>query len=190
MTRSGFGGNSAEASFRPDVATVGEARRFVSDILSAWDADALSWTAMLLVTELATNAVLHASTPYDVTLERRGDGTLRLGVTDGSVRKPRARDYAVDATTGRGLGLVESLALAWGTSSLDNGKTVWCDIAPDPTDELSAEPDLDAFLLDDDLDTATPSAPQSGRNADARMSWARVSWALVSWPRVTWTWAA
>jgi anti-sigma regulatory factor (Ser/Thr protein kinase) len=180
MTMSGFGGSSAEASFQPDVSTVGEARRFVSDTLSAWDADDLSWTAMLLVTELATNAVLHASTPYDVSLERRGDGTLRLGVTDGSVRKPRARDYAVDATTGRGLGLVGSLAIAWGTSALANGKTVWCDIAPDPSDEMSAEPDLDAFLLDDDLDMATPSAREPGRSPDARMSWARMSWARAA----------
>ena len=176
MTMSGFGGSSAEASFSPDVATVGEARRFVSDTLSAWDADGMSWTAMLLVTELATNAVLHASTPYDVSLERRGDGTLRLGVTDGSVRKPRARDYAVDATTGRGLGLVGSLAIAWGTSALPSGKTVWCDIAPEAPDGMSAEPDLDAFLLDDDLDMVTPASESSARGADAQMSWARVTW--------------
>ena len=167
--------SGAEASFSADVATIGEARRFVADTLSAWDADDLSWTAMLLVTELATNAVLHAATPYDVSLEQRGDGTLRLGVTDGSVRKPRARDYAVDATTGRGLGLVGSLAIAWGTSARDDGKTVWCDIAPDSPDSLSEEPDLDAFLLDDDLDIAAPAASESGSGADAQMSWARAA---------------
>jgi anti-sigma regulatory factor (Ser/Thr protein kinase) len=167
----GSGRSGAEASFAPDVATVGEARRFVSDTLAAWDADDLSWTAMLLVTELATNAVLHAMTSYDVTLEQRADGTLRIGVSDGSPRKPRARDYAVDATTGRGLGLVGSLAIAWGTSARDNGKTVWCDVAPEPSEELSIEPDLDAFLLDDDLDMVTP-APDNGNGVHARMSWA------------------
>lgn len=175
MTVSGFGGYRAEASFAPDVATVGDARRFVSDTLSGWDADGLSWTAMLLVTELATNAVLHASTTYDVSLEQRGDGSLRLGVTDGSVRKPRARDYGADATTGRGLGLVGSLAMAWGTSALTNGKTVWCEIAAD-SDETSAEPDLDAFLLDDDLDLAAPVAESSG-GIEAQMSWALAGWA-------------
>lgn len=170
----GSRGSGAEASFAPDVASVGDARRFVSDTLSAWNADDLSWTAMLLVTELATNAVLHASTPYDVTLEHRTDGTLRIGVSDGSVRKPRARDYAVDATTGRGLGLVGSLALAWGTSTRADGKTVWCDVAPDPSEGMSVEPDLDAFLLDDDLDMATPSDPSVG-GIDARMTWARAA---------------
>lgn len=174
MTKLGSGRSGAEASFTPDVASVGDARRFVSDTLSAWDADDLSWTAMLLVTELATNAVLHASTPYDVTLEHRTDGTLRIGVSDGSVRKPRARDYAVDATTGRGLGLVGSLAIAWGTSTRPDGKTVWCDVAPDPPEGMSAEPDLDAFLLDDDLDLAAPVA-DNGNGVDARMTWARAA---------------
>jgi hypothetical protein len=133
--------------------------------------------------------VLHAATSYDVTLEQRTDGTLRIGVSDGSVRKPRARDYAVDATTGRGLGLVGSLAIAWGTSALPSGKTVWCDIAPDPSDELSSEPDLDAFLLDDDLDLTTPSAREPGRSPDARMSWARAARAQMSWAawaRMSW----
>lgn len=170
MSTTGSGRSTAEASFAPDVSTVGDARRFVSDTLSAWDADDLSWTAMLLVTELATNAVLHAMTSYAVTLERRGDGTLRIGVSDGSARKPRAREYAVDATTGRGLGLVGSLATAWGTSVLSEGKTVWCDIAPESPDALSIEPDLDAFLLDDDLDIASPAA-DGGNGAEARVSW-------------------
>jgi len=127
---------------------------------------------MLLVTELTTNAVLHAATAYDVDIEQRTDGTVRIGVTDGSPRKPRPRDYATDATTGRGLGLVESLAMAWGTSTRAAGKTVWCDVAPDPSEGLSVEPDLDAFLLDDDLDLAGEPAGEGGNGADARMSWA------------------
>ena len=173
MSTFGSGRTGAEASFAPDVSSVGDARRFVADTLAAWDADDLSWTAMLLVTELATNAVLHAMTSYDVTLEHRHDGTLRLGVTDGSPRKPRPRDYALDATTGRGLGLVGSLAMAWGTSARPDGKTVWCDVAPDPSEGMSAEPDLDAFLLDDDLDIATPA--ERGNGVDALMSWARAA---------------
>ena len=175
MSALGSGRTSAEASFAADVASVGEARRFVGDTLSSWDADDLSWTAMLLVTELATNAVLHASTPYAVTLERRTDGTVRIGVADGSVRKPRPRDYAVDATTGRGLGLVGSLAAAWGTSARQDGKTVWCDLAPEPSKDVSPEPDLDAFLLDDDLDMLGAPAVDHSGGADARMSWARAA---------------
>jgi len=172
MTDMNHGGFGAEASFTPDVSSVGDARRFVSDTLSSWDAEELCWTAMLLVTELATNAVLHAMTSYNVLLERRDDGTLRIGVADGSVRKPRARDCAIDATTGRGLGLVGSLSLAWGTSTRPGGKTVWCDIAPDPAEGMVPEPDLDAFLLDDDLDLSGADAAAPSDGIDARMSWA------------------
>jgi len=150
----------AEQSFAPDVATVATARRWVEDTLTAWGADDLSWTAVLLVTELSTNAVLHAATPYRVSLNRRTDGTMRIGVSDSSPRKPRTRDYGVDATTGRGLGLVGSLAAAWGTSSRPDGKTVWCDVRPDPPEGVSVEPDLDAFLGADDFDIG-PSAPAS-----------------------------
>jgi len=161
---------AAEQSFAPDVATIAVARRWVEDTLTAWGADDLSWTAMLLVTELSTNAVLHAATAYRVTLDRRSDGTLRIGVSDSSPRKPRARDYGVDATTGRGLGLVGSLAAAWGTSNLPGGKTVWCDVRPDPPEGASVEPDLDAFLGADDFDIR-PSTPTPTGEGSPQVMW-------------------
>ena len=64
MSQMGSSRGTAEQSFPSDVSTVATARRFVGDTLEAWGADDLSWTAMLLVTELTTNAVLHAGTPY------------------------------------------------------------------------------------------------------------------------------
>lgn len=169
----GSGETVAEQAFAPDVATIAVARRWVEDTLTVWGCDDLSWTAMLLVTELSTNAVLHAATAYRVTLDRRRDGSVRIGVSDGSPRKPRAREYGVDATTGRGLGLVGSLASAWGTSSLPDGKTVWADIHPESPAGLDVEPDLDAFLLDDDLDIGTPSpATSPARNEGPQVRWA------------------
>jgi anti-sigma regulatory factor (Ser/Thr protein kinase) len=168
----GATGQAAEQNFAPDVATIATARRWVDETLAVWGAEELSWTAMLLVTELSTNAVLHAGTAYRVTLDRRADGTVRIGVSDGSPRKPRARDYGVDATTGRGLGLVGSLAAAWGTSSLADGKTVWCDVRPGPAEGMSVEPDLDAFLSADDLDMEPPM-PTGGGSPQAM--WAKAA---------------
>jgi anti-sigma regulatory factor (Ser/Thr protein kinase) len=156
---------AAEQSFAPDVGTISVARRWVEDTLIAWGADDLSWTAMLLVTELSTNAVLHAATAYRVSLDQRKDGTVRIGVSDGSPRKPRARDYGVDATTGRGLGLVGSLAAAWGTSSRPDGKTVWCDLRAEAPSGMAAEPDLDAFLGADDFDIQAPGPSSPGGGA-------------------------
>jgi anti-sigma regulatory factor (Ser/Thr protein kinase) len=172
---SDVGANGAEPaavqSFAPDVATIATARRWVEDTLAAWGADDLSWTAMLLVTELSTNAVLHAATAYRVSLNQRDDGTIRIGVSDGSPRKPRARDYGVDATTGRGLGLVGSLAAAWGTSSLPDGKTVWCDLRPEVPEGAAVEPDLDAFLSAADFDLGA-AGPTPAGDGSPQVMWA------------------
>jgi len=169
----GTGEAVAEQAFPPELATIAVARRWVESTLDAWGCDDLSWTAMLVVTELSTNAVLHAATSYRVTLGRRNDGSVRIGVTDGSTRKPREREYGVDATTGRGLGLVGSISSAWGTSSLPDGKTVWADVHPESPSSMSIEPDLDAFLLDDDLDIGTPSPlPSPVRDEGPQAKWA------------------
>jgi len=162
------GDAAVQRSFAADVSSVGAARRFVEEALTSWRADELSWAATLLVTELATNAVLHAATTYLVGLDLRGDGTLRIGVSDGSVRKPRPREYGVDATTGRGLALVDALSAAWGTSAREGGKTVWCDVKPDPA-EVEGEPDLDAFLSDEDIDLASP--PSSSSSGSVQVRW-------------------
>lgn len=89
--------------------------------------DALSDFAELLVSELVTNAVLHART--SITLQvRRTESGVRIEVIDASPRSPQPRDYSDQATTGRGLTLVESLAAAWGMEPHDRGKTVWFEL--------------------------------------------------------------
>ena len=69
--------------------------------------------AALLVTELVTNAVLHARTAI-VLIVDVGPGRVFLRVRDGSDAIPAPRRYGVEAATGRGLALVEQLATAWG----------------------------------------------------------------------------
>jgi anti-sigma regulatory factor (Ser/Thr protein kinase) len=82
------------------------------------------------VSELATNAVLHARTPFTVTIERAP--VLRVEVHDGDPRPPHTRDYGPEAASGRGLHLVEALALSSGTVTVDGGKAVWFELAWDP----------------------------------------------------------
>jgi anti-sigma regulatory factor (Ser/Thr protein kinase) len=84
-------------------------------------------TVALLVTELVTNAVLHACTPLQLQIETRSDH-VRLCVEDTSERQPELRNYATDAVTGRGLALVEALSSSWGVETTPTGKTVWCEI--------------------------------------------------------------
>jgi hypothetical protein len=77
-----------------------------------------------LVSELATNAVIHARTPYRIAVSHEGD-TVRVGVPDLSAVIPRRRAYGLDATTGRGLRLVATLASGRGVDPETEGKAVW-----------------------------------------------------------------
>jgi len=163
---------TAEQAFAPAASSVSAARRFVTDCLERWDQEPAVWTVQLLLTELATNAVLHAGgTGFTVGLEVLPEGAVRLTVADESPRPPRLRDYGTGATTGRGVALVHELARGWGveprTDGATDGKVVWCEVVPEPRrlrlveddDEDDdapddAGPDLDAFLGPDDAPTA------------------------------------
>ena len=84
-------------------------------------------TIALLVTELVTNAILHARTTLQLTLDTR-PGLVRISVEDSSNELPTLQHYASDAVTGRGLALVEQLASSWGVESTATGKLVWCHV--------------------------------------------------------------
>jgi anti-sigma regulatory factor (Ser/Thr protein kinase) len=111
----------------PDPTSAGAARRFVTTALHQLGQDRLSELAELLVSELVTNAVLHARTTITLQVQEAGGG-VRVRVADASHRGPRQRDYSDEATTGRGLTLVEALASAWGTEPTERGKTVWFEL--------------------------------------------------------------
>lgn len=115
----------ASAGFGADLGSVGEARRFVRRALADMGAEDLEFEACQVVSELATNAVIHAATPFQVDLEHDG-ATLQIRVSDSSPKSPITKAHSDQATTGRGLRLVAKLADAWGTEVRPNGKTVWC----------------------------------------------------------------
>jgi PAS domain S-box-containing protein len=85
-------------------------------------------TAELLVSEIVTNALVHAGTYIDVAFRFVGGG-LRVEVTDGSPHAPSARDYGPRAGTGRGLMLLEEMVDEWGVLPDEPGKTVWFQLA-------------------------------------------------------------
>jgi anti-sigma regulatory factor (Ser/Thr protein kinase) len=125
----------ATVTLRPEPASVRDARRFVCDRLSAIGfADAV-FVGELLVSELVTNAVLHARTDIRVEVDQRGD-VVRIGVSDRSLRGVRPRAHSIESGTGRGLLLVDRMAQRWGVDLHDDGKVVWF--------ELPREPALDA----------------------------------------------
>lgn len=128
--------------------SVPTARRFVEEALTTLGAPGACDDAAALVSELATNAVIHARTPFTIVVDRDG-ATVRVGVHDSSLVVPRRRAYGLDATTGRGLRLVATLASDWGVTADGAGKLVWFTLPCDGGDTVQAwyaDDDLDALL--------------------------------------------
>jgi anti-sigma regulatory factor (Ser/Thr protein kinase) len=126
--------------------SVPAARRFVMEALTGLDAAGACDDVVMLVSELATNAVIHARTPYTIVLSREGN-TVRVGVHDLSAVIPRRRAYGLDATTGRGLRLVASISSAWGIEVENGGKVVWFEVRCDEErTPLVWYADVDALL--------------------------------------------
>ncbi|HEV2809579.1 MAG TPA: ATP-binding protein [Acidimicrobiales bacterium] len=112
------------AHFGADWESAGAARRFVSATLASWGCDAFDYVAILLVSELVSNVLLHAGTDLDVVL-RRPDAGIRVEVHDRNHCLPARKHYSITSTTGRGLALVDDLARDWGAEVTAEGKFVW-----------------------------------------------------------------
>ena len=119
-----------DAQYSPEPTSPLAARRLVRSALRDWRLEHLTDAATLLVSELATNAVLHARTPFVVRVERDAD-TLRITVLDCSGAGPSRRPHGLGAGTGRGLALVATLAEAWGTRTDVQpwSKAIRCELA-------------------------------------------------------------
>ena len=113
--------------FEPHAESTRAARTFV--LVETGVEELVAERVALLVSELASNAVLHARTPYSVTASRRGS-IVRVEVHDESEALPRMRQFHLDAPTGRGLHLIDKLASSWGVvpSAGGTGKTVWFEV--------------------------------------------------------------
>lgn len=117
---------SAQLRLPPKATSPARSRRFVAETLAAWGvADGID-DALLVVSELVTNALLHARTPMVVTLVDAGAEAVLMSVSDGSRQPPQERHFSLESGTGRGLRLLQSIAIEWGVRVDADGKTVWC----------------------------------------------------------------
>lgn len=111
----------------PVPASVGVARRFLRDVLAGADSDEEQQEkALLLASELVTNAILHARTPVQLgVLVDAADVLVSVGdrLSDGRDLTPRSHSHTRPG--GRGLRLVSDLSERWGAVSHAGGKTVW-----------------------------------------------------------------
>lgn len=113
-------------------AAVRSARRLVTTTLEEWGLPHLVEYSALLVSEVVTNAVLHARSDVEVEISR-ADDVVRISVLDGAARPPERRRHGLHAGTGRGLGLLDAIALRWGTdpAELPFRKAVWFELPVD-----------------------------------------------------------
>ncbi|MET9361580.1 ATP-binding protein [Streptomyces sp. NPDC006632] len=111
-------------------------RDFAADALDDW-----GWTStadaadaervddvLLLVSEVVTNACLHAGGPRELVL-RHADGRLRAEVSDSSHAVPTRRPHVPSMPGGHGLMMLDRLAGSWGSVPSAAGKTVWLEMA-------------------------------------------------------------
>lgn len=132
------GGASITLAPEPRAAMV--ARTWVDEACRALGRDELIDCARLAVSEVVTNAVLHAAPPL-VLSHVGGAAQPRFQVSDGSTAPPRpnpamTHDDALWSTIGRGLGLVASCSAAWGVRIHSHGKTVWFQPLAEPRERV------------------------------------------------------
>ena len=108
-------------------------REFVRNVLWSWGDATIGSAAEVIASELATNAVRHARSPFRVSITR-GVSTLRVAVRDASFDPPRHVSGNRAAGGGRGIRLVAALCTSLGTDVETDGKTVWAEVVRHPVE--------------------------------------------------------
>jgi serine phosphatase RsbU (regulator of sigma subunit)/anti-sigma regulatory factor (Ser/Thr protein kinase) len=119
----------ATAAFQPQPAAVAAARRFIRETLESWQLpcrDDLVSDAVLLTSELVTNAIVHAGTAVEVACGLHG-ADVEVSVLDRHPARtiPDPQTGSADRTSGRGLLLPGALSSSWGVRYAAGGKVVW-----------------------------------------------------------------
>ncbi|WP_328881710.1 ATP-binding SpoIIE family protein phosphatase [Streptomyces sp. NBC_00299] len=164
----------------------GSARTLVRNALTEWAASGLPGTehlsarlvddAVVAVSELVTNAVVHAGTDLELTCRLEDTGALLVEVLDHHPsRAPRDGEVEAPYETpeyGRGLRLVSRLAESWGVTYRTGAKTVWARLPAE--DPVAAKDDIEAYAeeraLERGLRAAEILAPEPQR-AERERDW-------------------
>ena len=120
--------------FDPEPASVGRAREFVAACMRRWGLDGIAQDASLVVSELVSNAVIHARTTVEVRARPVPHG-VRIDVRDGVEHGiDPIRESAGGPRRGLGMRVVAQLASRWGIDPMPDGKAVWAELGPLGTD--------------------------------------------------------
>lgn len=122
-------------TLRPRAESARLARQIVLSACTDAAAEELCFDALLVGTELVTNAVNHARTALGLTV-RAWPATVRIEVCDRLPERPALRPADVSSPNGRGLAIMTALCSAWGVDPTAKGKRVWAELVsrqPVPT---------------------------------------------------------
>lgn len=108
-----------------DATASAQARRFLRDSGCLGHNASVLDEAQILVSELVTNAVLHAAPPITMSVTCNEMTAMEVRVRDGSDQQPKPRQPDLLDPSGRGLLLVDIISSAWGVEPTDDGKVVW-----------------------------------------------------------------
>jgi len=115
----------ASISLAPVPTSVSMARSFVSTMLETWDCDDPERIVALLTSEIVTNAVKRATGTVRVEAALVSDEALRVEASDDHPDVPYPHRPEPHAQGGRGILLVQELALRWGVDREERHKVVW-----------------------------------------------------------------
>lgn len=154
-----------EAQLPAELESVVAARRLLASAVATWRlGEQVRNDAALAISELVTNAVLHAGTPVNIRIRRLGTG-VRVEVLDGNPYLPvvdaaRPEELLANRSmTGRGLALVAATSDRWGCEPLSSGKMTWAEVG---TGQRVIEPAAAPAF------PPAPAAPVIPANAAAR----------------------
>jgi DNA-binding NarL/FixJ family response regulator len=116
--------DEARTELDPDLVSPRRAREFVTETLERWSCADATAIIDLLVSEIVANAVIHANTTAELTVQLLPE-RVRVAVTDEEPAQPKRRPDNPLTSSGRGIALIERLSLAWGIDRLPGGKRIW-----------------------------------------------------------------
>ncbi|MGW3085892.1 ATP-binding SpoIIE family protein phosphatase [Streptomyces sp. NPDC001108] len=146
------GGTGRRATARRTALTIAQAqperiaaaRQHLRDLLHDWADPEQVDSAVLMISEMATNVLVHTDGDALMLAQatgEHGERLLRVEVSDGSAELPHKRRPGEMASSGRGLVLMEMLADAWGVDPRGAGKSIWFELRESPPSTGPAEPE-------------------------------------------------
>ena len=154
--------------FGPSKESISAARRFVTRIISDAPVEVRESVAVM-VSELSTNALVHAASGFDVVVDRSGE-TVLVAVTDWGGGAPELRSPKSTEPHGRGLRIVEALSDEWGIVSTSGGvkKTIWFRLylRSSETDEDATTRETQGGLSAPERQRTATANPRRGTNGN------------------------